>query len=254
MLTEITHGTGPGTPLVIVHGLFGAARNWGAIAKRLSADRPVICVDMRNHGDSPWMDTHSYADMAADLARTIDAHGGRADVLGHSMGGKAAMVLALTRPDRVARLVVADIAPMGYGHSQTPLIDAMAGLDLTSIKTRRDADAALAHKIPDAPVRAFLIQSLDLTGDAPRWRLNLPVLRSEMPNIIGWPADLDHTRFDRQSLFLTGGASDYVLPEHRAVIDRLFPNASHDQIAGAGHWLHAEAPAPFIDKVQAFLG
>lgn len=253
MLTEITHGDQIGRPLIIVHGLFGSARNWGAIAKRLAADRPVICVDMRNHGASFSTDSHSYPDLAADLADSIEAHGRQADILGHSMGGKAAMALALTHPDRVARLIVADIAPVTYGHSQTPLIAAMAALDLTAVTSRRDADDALRAAIPDPAVRAFLIQSLDLTGDTPRWRLNLPVLKAEMSKIVGWPEDLNSHRFDGPTLFLSGGASDYVLPEHRDLITTLFPQARFDQIAGAGHWLHAEAPAPFIDKVQAFL-
>lgn len=257
MLTEITHGPAtdpaPGLPLIIVHGLFGSARNWGAIAKRLSARRSVICVDMRNHGNSFWADRQTYHDMADDLATTITAHGGRADVLGHSMGGKTAMTLALRQPDLVNRLIVADIAPVGYGHTQTPLIDAMQALDLSGVATRRDADAALTATIPDAAVRAFLLQSLDLTTLPARWRLNLPVLKDAMDEIIGWPNVLNTARFDGVSLFLSGGASDYVRPEHHGLITTLFPNARFDQIAGAGHWLHAEAPTPFIDKVQSFL-
>ena len=130
-LNAIIHGQPTDRPpLVIAHGLFGSARNWGAVAKRLSAERQVVAVDLRNHGDSPRSPDNGYEAMAGDLAETIAALGGRADVLGHSMGGKAAMVLALTDPERVGRLVVADIAPVAYGHSQLELVRAMQALDL----------------------------------------------------------------------------------------------------------------------------
>jgi pimeloyl-ACP methyl ester carboxylesterase len=252
MLNTISHGADlPGPPLVIVHGLFGSAKNWGAIAKRMAKTRPVIAVDVRNHGDSPHLPSHSYPDLAADLSEVIDALGGQADVLGHSMGGKAAMVLAATHPDMVARLIVADIAPVGYTHTQTPFIDAMEAVDLSKIALRRDADLALQSAVPDLPTRAFLTQSLDLTGDSPRWRLNLPVLRAEMDKIIGFPQV--EGAFTGPTLFLSGGASDYVQPAHTPQITRLFPAARMDQIPGAGHWLHAEAPAPFIEKISAFL-
>ncbi|WP_425091189.1 alpha/beta fold hydrolase [Tropicimonas sp. S265A] len=252
MLNTVLHGEGqPGRPLIIAHGLFGSARNWGAIAKRMAKARPVVAVDMRNHGDSPHLATHSYADMASDLADVITEHGGIADVLGHSMGGKAAMVLALSHPQTVARLIVADIAPVAYSHTQTGYIDAMEGVDVSSIKLRRDADLALQAQVPDLPTRAFLTQSLDLSGEPARWRLNLPVLRAEMDKIIGFP-DVTGS-FAGPALFLSGGASDYVKDSHHAGIKALFPNAEFSDIAGAGHWLHAEAPAPFIAALSEFL-
>ena len=135
----------PGTPILIVHGLFGSARNWGVIARRLSKSRRVVAVDMRNHGDSPREPSHSYPDMAADLAEVIEHIGGEALVIGHSMGGKAAMVLALTHPELVRALIVADIAPVAYEHTQMHLVEAMQALDLATLETRSDADAALAH-------------------------------------------------------------------------------------------------------------
>ncbi|MDJ0993681.1 MAG: alpha/beta fold hydrolase [Dinoroseobacter sp.] len=252
MLNIISYGAENGTtPLVIAHGLFGSAKNWGAISKRMAKTRWVIAADMRNHGDSPHLPSHSYLDLANDLAEVIAANGGRADVLGHSMGGKAAMVLALTRPEMVSRLIVADIAPTTYSHTQTPMIDAMESVNLSKVRLRRDADEALKPSIPDLPTRAFLTQSLDLSGEAPRWRLNLPVLRTEMDKIIGFP-EISGT-YAGPALFLSGGASDYVEPAHHARIHTLFPEAKLDEIAGAGHWIHAEAPAPFIEKVQAFL-
>ncbi|MEI2807925.1 alpha/beta fold hydrolase [Albidovulum sp.] len=237
--------------LLIVHGLFGSARNWGAVARRLSEDRRVIAVDMRNHGRSFRADSQSYADMAGDLARVIDVVGGPVDVVGHSMGGKAAMQLALTRGELVDRLVVADIAPVAYGHSQAHLVRAMRGLDLNGLAARSDADRRLAEAVPEDGVRAFLLQSLDLKADPPEWRLNLDVLEREMEKIIGWPGT--EGRFERPALFLTGALSDYVRPEHRQTIKRLFPNAKFAKIPGAGHWLHAERPREFEAAVRAFL-
>jgi pimeloyl-ACP methyl ester carboxylesterase len=253
MLATQIHGSPTDAPpLLIAHGLFGSARNWGVIAKRLSDRREVIAVDMRNHGASPWTQDHRYHDLAGDLAEVIAAHGGRADILGHSMGGKAAMALALTRPDRVRRLVVADIAPVAYTHSQSHLIAAMRGLDLATIARRSDADAALADRIVDPGVRAFLLQSLDLKASPPEWRLNLDTLEAEMTGIVGWPDDLTG-RFDGPTLFLSGAASDYVRPGHRDRIKALFPAARFAKIPGAGHWLHAEKPRDFEAAVRAFL-
>lgn len=247
--------TGPATalpPLLIVHGLFGSARNWGVIAKRLSAERQVLTVDMRNHGDSPWAAPHDYPAMAADLAAVIAAHGGRADVLGHSMGGKAAMVLALTRPERVNRLIVADIAPVAYGHTQIKYIHAMRDLDLSGVTTRGEADRRLTALIDEPGIRAFLLQSLDLKAQPPRWRLNLDVLEADMAEILGFPEITG--AFPGPALFLSGALSTYVLPEHRDRIRALFPAAKFAKIPGAGHWLHADKPREFEAAIAAFLG
>ena len=239
--------------LVVAHGLFGSGRNWGAIARRLAQGRAVVTVDMRNHGDSPRMPSQTYPDMAADLAGVIGDLGGPADVLGHSMGGKAAMLLALTRPALVRRLVVGDIAPVAYGHDQTRHIHAMRGLDLAGLTTRAEADRRLAASVPDPALRAFFLQSLDLKAPGgPRWRLNLDVLEAGMPGIVGWPSDVTG-RFDGPALFLSGADSRYVLPEHRADIRALFPAARFARIPGAGHWLHADRPAEFAETVDVFL-
>jgi esterase len=252
MLNVIVTGEASGhPPLLIAHGLFGSGRNWSVIAKRLSEGRQVLTVDMRNHGASFWSASHGYGDLAADLAEVIAAHGGRADVLGHSMGGKAAMRLALGHPEAINRLVVADIAPAAYGHSQTPLIHAMRGLDLSRVATRSDAERQLAAAVSDPGTRAFLLQSLDLKAEPPRWRLNLDALEAEMPRIVGWEPVVG--RFEGPVLFLSGAASDYVRPEHREAIRALFPKARFAKIPGAGHWLHAEKPREFEAAVAAFL-
>jgi esterase len=250
MLNTILHGQPTGQPpLLIAHGLYGSGRNWGVLAKRLSDERQVIAVDMRNHAGSPWFDSHTYPEMAADLAEVIEAHGGRADVLGHSMGGKTAMVLALTRPGLVNRLIVADIAPVAYGHSQIQYIHAMRAVDLSVVEKRSDADSQLARSVDDPALRAFLLQSLDVKGK--RWRLNLDALEAAMPGILGWP-DVQG-RFDGPALFLSGALSTYVLPEYRPAILALFPKARFAKIPGAGHWLHAEKPREFEAAVRAYL-
>ncbi|MDD9742635.1 MULTISPECIES: alpha/beta fold hydrolase [Marinovum] len=249
MLNQIHHGAPGGTPLIIVHGLYGSARNWGVIGKRLSENRHVIAVDQRNHGDSPWHDSHSYPDMAADLAAVIDANGGRADVVGHSMGGKAAMVLALAHPEKVARLVVADIAPVGYSHDQTQYIDAMQSVDLGAVTKRADASEQLARQVEDKVLQSFFTQSLDIA--AKRWKLNLEVLKREMDKIVGFPEVSG--RFEGPTLFLSGALSEYVLPEHRPVIRAHFPKARFARLAQAGHWLHAEKPREFEASLRAFL-
>ena len=250
MLNTLLNGTqGAKPPLLIVHGLYGSGRNWGVIAKRLSDERQVIAVDQRNHGDSPWTERHGYEDMAGDLAEVIEAHGGKADVLGHSMGGKAAMVLALTRPELVNRLILADIAPVAYEHSQIQYIEAMRAVDLGSIEKRSDANDQLARHVPEPTLRSFFTQSLDIKEK--RWKLNLDLLAEEMPKIIGFPEI--EGRFDGPTLFLSGGESDYVAPEHRARIKALFPESRFAKIPGAGHWLHAEKPREFEAAVRAYL-
>ncbi len=245
MLNTVRYdGPSNAVPLLIAHGLFGSARNWGVIAKRLSQTRPVMVVDMRNHGESPWYDTHSYVDLAADLVEVIDTP---CDVLGHSMGGKAAMVLALQAPAKVNRLVVADIAPVTYSHTQMGPISAMRAIDLTTVTSRADAKAQLTGLEPGVP--DFLLQSLDMKSKT--WRLNLDVLAAEMDKIIGFPEVSG--RFDGPTLFLSGGASDYVQPESRPAIKAQFPAAKFAKIPGAGHWLHAEKPREFEAAVAAFL-
>ncbi len=239
-------------PLVIAHGLFGSGRNWGVIARRLARDQQVVTVDMRNHGASPRAATQSYADMAADLAEVIAHLGGTADLLGHSMGGKAAMQLALTSGACLRKLVVADIAPVAYGHDQSHHIRAMRSLDLAGLTSRGEADQRLQAAIEDPALRAFFLQSLDLKAEGgPRWRLNFDTLEREMPKIVGWP-DTQGV-FAGPSLFLSGADSRYVLPEHRGTIMGLFPKARFARLWGAGHWLHAERPREFEATVSAFL-
>ncbi len=252
MLNKIIHGNPTERlPLLIAHGLYGSARNWGVVAKRLSTDRQVVAVDMRNHGENPWEATHSYYDMAADLAEVIEDIGSPVDLLGHSMGGKASMVLAAKQPELIRRLVIADIAPVTYGHSQIRYVTAMQATDLAGVTRRSDADIRLAETVDDPALRSFFLQSLDLKSDPPKWRLNLEVLGQSMAEIMGFP-EVDGT-FDSPTLMLSGADSDYVSSDHRPRIKTLFPNAKFAKIPGAGHWLHAEKPREFVAAIAAFL-
>ena len=235
-------------PLVIAHGLFGSGRNWGVIAKRLANHRRVIALDMRNHGASLWHEDHNYHALAADIAEVATNLGQPVDLLGHSMGGKAAMVAALSGAP-IRRLIVADIAPVGYNHSQQPVIDAMQSLPLDHITSRAEADQALSAHIDDPALRSFLLQSLNVSER--RWRLNLLALSASMDQIIGFP-DISGC-FNAPALFLTGALSDYLRPEHRPRIKALFPKARFAKIPQAGHWLHAEKPHEFEAAVRVFL-
>jgi len=250
MLHYLTHGTDTTKPpLMIVHGLFGSARNWNVIAKRMSETRTVIAPDMRNHGNSFHADNHSYHDMAADLSELIDALGGTVDLVGHSMGGKAAMVLALSNPSQVARLLVADIAPVAYTHSQQQFIDAMRAVNLSQVTRRADAVAQLAQQVEDKTLQSFFTQSLDVKNQ--RWHYNLDALERDMAKILSFP-EIKGT-YEGLTLFLSGANSDYVLPEHRDKIRTHFSNAKFAKIQDAGHWLHAEQPRAFEASLRAFL-
>ena len=239
----------PLPPLLVIHGLYGSARNWGVISKRLASDRRVIAVDLRNHGDSPWFDSHSYFDMAQDLAGVIAHFNQPMAVMGHSMGGKAAMILALEHPELVDRLCVADIAPVNYSHDQSQYISAMRSVDLTKIEKRSEAISALAEQIEDPALHSFFTQSLDLKNR--RWKLNLEVLAREMPKIIGFPK-IDE-RFDKPTLFLSGATSTYVTRDMRPQIKALFPFSRFAKIPNAGHWLHADQPRAFEATLRVFL-
>jgi pimeloyl-ACP methyl ester carboxylesterase len=244
---------GQGAPVVLLHGLLGAGQNFGAVQKALAGDGfRVLALDLRNHGASPHADGMGYADMAADVAETLRAEGAwPAAIIGHSMGGKVAMALALAEGAGVSRLLVADIAPVTYPSPQfNAYIAAMRAIPLRPGLTRREADAALVAAVPAAPLRAFLLQNLVFASDPPAWRIGLEAIAAAMPEIGGWP-DLPG-RYDGQVLVLAGASSDYVQPEHWPIFQRLFPAAELAKIA-AGHWLHAENPQAFLTAVRRFL-
>lgn len=251
LLATTSYGEPGDVPLVIAHGLFGSARNWRTLARQFATDRQVVCVDMRNHGTSFWSDEMDYPAMAGDLAEVIGTLGGRADVLGHSMGGKAAMTLAINRPSMVRSLSVADIAPVAYSHTQMPVLRAMQKLDLATVTKRSAAQKALADLTGDLGLGAFLTQSLEFDGTAARWLLNLDALASNMDALIGFPSDLG--RYDGPTFLIRGSESDYVTRAHSAAIGTHLGHVRYTTIEGAGHWLHAEKPSDFIAATQRFL-
>lgn len=243
--------------IVILHGLFGGARNWGAIAKRLArAGWIVLTPDLRNHGASPWDDAMTYPAMAGDVLGLLDdeSPGQPAVVIGHSMGGKAGMRLALDHPSHVRALLVVDVAPVTYDHDLGDLAEAMRALPLAGVRRRAEADAALAEAVPESSVRAFLLQNLELSADAPpRWRPNLDALIDAMGAISGWPDPPRGARYEGPTLVLSGGASDYVRASHTDAFTALFPKARLESVPDAGHWVHAERPEAFLTAVHRFL-
>ena len=236
------------TPLLIVHGLYGSARNWGVISKRLSDEREVFAIDQRNHGDSRWCETQSYFDMAGDLQEFLK-HFGSMAVLGHSMGGKAAMVLSILESNLVEKLIIADIAPVSYSHDNTQYIRAMKKVQLDRLATRSDAIIQLSESVQEPELRSFFAQSIDLKNK--RWKLNLDVLEREMEKIISFPQLPG--QYEKDSLFLSGALSNYLQITHRPTIKKLFPRAKFAKIPNAGHWLHAEKPREFEAAVRTFL-
>jgi esterase len=249
LLNCIDTGTGP--PVVLLHGLFGAARNFGTVQRALTPLFRVVAMDARNHGASPHAAGMRYPALAADVLETMDGLGiERAAVIGHSMGGKTAMTLAVTAPDRVGRLLVADIAPVPYQHGNASVAGAMRAIPLHGGLSRAEAEAAMADAVPEASVRTFLIQNLQF-GPRPRWRIGLDEIAAAIPDLESW--ETPDGRFSGPTLFVSGAQSDYVLAEHRPLIRGLFPASRFVSVKHAGHWVHADNPAGFLSVVEAFL-
>ncbi|MGR8918153.1 MAG: alpha/beta fold hydrolase [Gammaproteobacteria bacterium] len=240
-----TLGSGP--PVVVLHGLFGAGRNWLSVARRLGERHTFHLVDLRNHGRSPHTRSMTYLDMAADVRAAVTARGIEDFVLvGHSMGGKAAMTLALTDPAGVRRLVAVDIAPVTYPDRFAEMIRAMRALDLAAVRRRGDADRLLEPAIPEQSVRQFILQNLVFSDGRAAWRANLATLEAEMPHILGPLPVAADARFGGETVFIRGELSDRVTGKHLPTIARFFPAHRVDTVAGGGHWPHAEAPAAFL--------
>ena len=244
---------GQGPAVVLIHGLFGSLDNLGLLARTLSEHYRVISVDLRNHGASFHSDEMSYPQQAADVLALLDALAlDQVSLVGHSMGGKVAMQLAKQAPARVARLVVADIAPVAYPHSRHQNV--FAGLNATLkqlVQSRSEAEAILAEHIEIAGVRQFLLKSFAKGESGWGWRFNVAALERNYANIMGWP-DNQH-RFEGPTLLIKGGDSDYMQPQYTDTVMAQFPAAKARVIAGTGHWLHAEKPVLFNKLVVDFL-
>lgn len=252
--------SGEGSPLILLHGLFGSLDNLGGIARRLQDQWQIHALDQRNHGGSPHTEEMNYPLMAEDVLAYMDAQGlEKASVIGHSMGGKTAMQLALTAPERVDRIVVADIAPVSYHPRHDIVLEGLAAVDLNSIRSRQDADEMLADFVGEPGVRQFLLKNLVRVADAERenypgpyrWRLNLPVIEKCYPELARAPEG--QSPFQGPVLFIKGADSAYIQEKHRDDIRRLFPSADLRIINGTGHWLHAEKPDSFAALCRRFL-
>ena len=259
-----------GPRVVFVHGLFGQGKNWTTIAKGLSDGHQVTLLDLPNHGHSPWTDRVDYLDMADMVAAEVESFGEPVTLVGHSMGGKVAMQLALRRPELLRALVVVDIAPVEYplqgGRTDDPdeeaspfedFIAAMRAVDLESLRTREEADAALRAAVRSRMVRGFLLQSLVREGQGAdgrfRWRLNLDLLARDLGELRGFPEPPAGATYDGPVLWIAGANSHYVLPEDRARMDDLFPLTRLVRIKNAGHWVHSEQPEIFLETIRRFL-
>ena len=258
-LASTTYGE-HGPRVVLLHGLFGQGRNFTGVARALADEARVTLVDLPDHGRSPWSEDFSYervADRVADFLAAA-APGERWTVVGHSMGGKVAMLVALRRPELVERLCVVDIPPArtsadgGFG----TYVAAMREVDLETLADRATADRVVAPRVPDAGVRGFLLQNLrrDGSGDQARWRwqMNLALLGDRLPELAGWPDGVTGT-YGGPVLWLAGADSDYVRPEHAPLMRTLFPRVRLVRVKNAGHWLHADQPAVFVAALRRFL-
>ncbi len=250
-LHTIEYGEQSNQTLLILHGLFGSSTNWRSIARELSSEYFVITVDLRNHGQSPWNDSMQYPEIASDVAWLIEQRGlHRPAMLGHSMGGKAAMTLVQAGMSDISKLIVADIAPLPYQHSHTEFIDAMSSVDFNKVKTRNDVENQLKTDIPEPMIRQFLMQNLIRIDSGFNWRINLEAISENMGFILGYDQEQIS---ETETLFIGGGNSNYIVPAVHPEINRLFPSSKFETIEGAGHWLHAEQPDRFIQLVKDFL-
>ena len=246
--------TGAGEPIVILHGLFGSARNWQSIAQKLSISNHVFTIDLPNHGSSGWTNCMSYGNLSRIISKFIVENNIEgATVLGHSLGGKLAMVIALTKPALVGRLIVADIAPVKYDHDNLSVVKALECVDLSLVKTRGDADWYLKKNIRQQAMRSFLLQNLVSDGDRYKWRINITAIKANLHKIQGFPSFTDDTFYNGPTLFVAAANSEFIHPTHDYKIKRFFPNSSLVKIANAGHWIHADNPEAFLSSITGFI-
>jgi len=254
-MTQLNYSvTGEGEPLLILHGLFGSSKNWQSHARGFARYFRTIAVDLRNHGQSFQTDTMNYELMAQDVSQLQDHLGlSKCRLLGHSMGGKVAMTLAIQRPELISHLVIADIAPVKYEHHFDDLINPVLALPLELIASRTDADQFLQATIQEGPLRAFLLQNLVREADVWQWRVNWAVIQREMEAITGFDPHQENWLIEIPTLFIRGAKSDYIGDAEIAEINLRFSDVKVETLANAGHWLHAEQPRAFFNAVIDYL-
>lgn len=251
-LNHETLGTPENPCVLLIHGLFGDLDNLKSISRALSDAYYVINIDLRNHGQSPWVSSMSFPEMANDVLALLDKLNiEQTHVLGHSLGGKVAMEVAMHHPERVRSLVVADIAPVRYPPSHNTILSALTALPLDQVENRQDADARLSSDIKMKGVRQFLLKNLTKTDKGWAWRMNLADINACYPELIGAPGS--NKVYEGPTLFIRGENSDYIQAEHRSEILSRFPHAQSKTMSGVGHWLHAEKPLIFNGLVERFL-
>jgi pimeloyl-ACP methyl ester carboxylesterase len=245
---------GQGPQLIILHGLLGSADNWRSMSRRLGAHYKVLAVDLRNHGRSPHSDIFDYDVMVTDLREFVEQHAlPRIMLLGHSIGGKVAMQFALDHSDRLDKLVIVDIAPKRYEPSQRDMLEALRSLDLCRYSSFGDVDVALAERISDASLRQFLLKNLarDENGWL-GWKIHLEAIERNYDKLLRGLAP--KRSFDKPSLFIRGGRSNFIEDDDARLIRQIFPQAEITTLPEAGHWVHVDLPEEFFQTVVNFLG
>ncbi|GAB2492185.1 MAG: alpha/beta fold hydrolase [Cytophagales bacterium] len=243
---------GSGKPLVILHGLFGSLDNWFSIARELEKHYTLYLVDQRNHGDSPHSDQWNYQVMVEDLKELLDDEGlEKIYLMGHSMGGKTAMFFASAFPERVEKLIVADIAPRYYPIHHQTILEGLNSIDLKETKSRKEADDQLAEYIQELGIRQFLLKSLGRNSEGFVWKINLPVITKNIEEV--GKALPEEAKYAGPTLFLGGSNSNYIKQSDLTDLEKHFPNYELEFVANAGHWLHAERPEAVIEEVRKFL-
>lgn len=242
---------GEGQPLIIVHGLFGSSDNWLSIAKELSGFK-VYLPDLRNHGQSPHSDVFTYEAMSEDLNEFLSDHAIDNPVIaGHSMGGKAVMKFAVDHPGLLEKLILVDIAPRFYKRHHDTILEGLNSIDPLKIQSRQEADEILSKYESSFPVRQFLLKNLSREGDSFYWKFNLPVLTEQIENV-GKALEEDKS-FTKPALFIKGERSKYITDSDVPMIKKIFPASEINVIKNAGHWVHAEQPAAFVEAVRQFV-
>jgi pimeloyl-ACP methyl ester carboxylesterase len=242
-----------GTPIIIIHGVFGSSDNWQSIGKALSENYKVYLIDLRNHGRSPRSEEFTYEAMSEDLLEFILTHHiDKPVIIGHSMGGKTAMKFAVQHPAMFSKLIVVDIAPRYYPVHHQKILEGLSAINLQRLTSRQEADEQLAKFEPHPTVRMFLLKNLYRNEQGQfDWRLNLPVIHAQIENI--GEALGNEISIDNPTLFINGSKSNYIRTADEPFIRQIFPNAIHQTVADAGHWVHAEKPEEFLEKVKSFI-
>ncbi|MEO8542866.1 MAG: alpha/beta fold hydrolase [Betaproteobacteria bacterium] len=246
--------SGSGAPLVVLHGLFGSATNWRSVARQMAATHEVHVLDLRNHGASPWAPSMDYLEMADDVRHYIrhkQLH--KVSLLGHSMGGKTAMALALAQPEVLDHLVVVDIAPRSYHDALSGYAQAMRSVDLMAAASRAEVQRQLQSLLPDASVAPFLVQNLVQRNEHFDWRINLSAITAAMPVLVNFPDELKTRIFDGPTTAIAGALSDYLPGGDASAFAPMFPNLAVEVIDGAGHWAHADKPQEFVAALRRAL-